>query len=373
MSNETPVTSGTANRTPNGGSSSRIQPSQLLRELDTLWAEFGKKSDDLASGGVVRACSLTWISVVEGGDAEVQEADEILASVMRVHPSRAILVLLRKDEGRTLKASVSAQCWKPFGSKQQVCIERILIEASRAGACDLPAVIRALLVADLPVVVFCRDPRLLALEGIRETSQMADRVVVDISFRTGCCAHLWPELPGMGRYVSDLAWDRIIGYRRAIASYFATPSRRELLDRLQEVRVYTHAKRPAPEAAYLTSWILGSLGYVNDPDGEAPKPGAGVRWRNGDRPVEVTFVQASDPGTRLAAVELRCGDDGVRFVSSGGSGGDDRLETIPVGDLPTDTELLSDEMVMEYRKRTFEQFLPPTIQLFEEAPYVAVQ
>jgi hypothetical protein len=359
--------------TPNGNggaASSRIQPATLLRELDALWAEFGKKSDDPANGGVVRACSLTWISIVEGGDQEVQEADEVLASVMRVHPSRAILVLLRKDEGRALKASVSAQCWRPFGSKQQVCIERILIEASRSSACDLPAVIRALLVADLPVVLFCRDPRLLSVAGIQETSQMADRVVVDISFRTGCCAHLWPDLPGMGRFVSDLAWDRIIGFRRAIASYFATPARRELLSSLQELHIHTDAKRPTPEAAYLLSWILGSLGFERASDAKHPESRALPRWSKGDLTVQAGFVAAPQNSSAVTAVEFRSQKQSVRFTPGDhidGAG----LEVVPMGDLPSDTELLSDEMVVEYRKRSFEQFLPTTIQLFEESPYFA--
>ncbi|MCW5966298.1 MAG: glucose-6-phosphate dehydrogenase assembly protein OpcA, partial [Bryobacterales bacterium] len=196
----------TTNGTESADTRTSVQPALLLRQLDELWSGFSKGGDETTDGAVVRACSLTWLTVVEGDDQTVSEVDEMLAGVMRVHPSRAVVVLLRDGDARSMKGSVSAQCWRPFGSKQQVCIERILLETTRAGACDLPAVVRALLVADLPVVLFCRHADLLELEGINETSQLADRVVVDIAYQNSACAKLWPRLPGLGRYVSDLSW-----------------------------------------------------------------------------------------------------------------------------------------------------------------------
>lgn len=339
---------------------SRVQPALLLRQLDELWAGFGKGGDE-AAAGVVRACSLTWITVVEGDDAAIRDVDAMLADVMRVHPSRAIVVWLREGDHRSLKGSVSAQCWRPFGSKQQVCIERILLESTRAGACDLPAVIRALLVADLPVVLFCRNADLLQLEGIRETSQMADRVVVDMAYREVSCASLWPRLPGLGRFVSDLAWDRVIAFRRAIAAHFALPVHRPFLNSFTRLEVVTRPHRPAPEAAYLLSWILNSLGFQRE----------GTRWHKEGHRLQAGFTSSGNTQDPLSRV-LFCGPNlSLSFVVGGTDTPIGTQRLVPVSPPPGDVELLSDEMVVEYRRRTFEQFLPETIRLFEEPPYFA--
>lgn len=348
---------------PQPEETSTIHPGSLLRQLDSLWAEFGKGSEQATEGGVVRACSLTWVTVVEGDDRSVQEVDEMLAEVMRVHPSRAIVVLLREGQGRSLKGSVSAQCWRPFGSKQQVCIERVLLEGTRDSACDVPAVIRALLVADLPVVLFCRNARLLQLEGIAETSKMADRVVVDIAYRGTECLDIWPNLPNLGRYVSDLAWDRIIGFRRALASHFQLPAHRGFLSEFTKLTVSTRAKRPTPEAAYLLSWILNSMGFVRSKAG----------WSRGAQHVVAGFVANGTSAAPVFAVEFSSAARKLRFQAGARNGSNGGLTIISLGDAPDDAALLSDEMVVEYRRRTFEQFLPETIQLFEEPDYLAHQ
>jgi|GEM_PF-2436938 len=345
----------------NGELRQTVNPEALLSDLNRLWAEFGKGAADNTQGGVVRACSLTWITVVEGDGANVRQVDEMLAEVMRVHPSRAIVVLVRDGEERSLKGSVSAQCWRPFGSKQQVCIERILLETTRAGACDVPAVLRALLVADLPVVLFCPNTHLLGLDGIRESSKMADRVVVDMAFHESQCLDRWPRLPELGRFVSDLAWDRIIRFRRAIAAHFNTVTARALLDNLESLRVGTRDGSPAPEAAYLLSWILHSLGYT----------GEGDTWAKGDHRIAAGFAAGGEVSCPVAFVEFQGANQNIRFVVGGKNGSHGKTVVIPLGDTPSDTELLSDEMVVEYRRRSFEQFLPTTISLFTERRYLA--
>lgn len=359
-----------------------VHPEALLKQLDALWTEFGKGEVD-AANGVVRACSLTWITVIEGDNAAVAEVDAMLAEVMRVHPSRAIVINLREGEERGLKGSVSAQCWRPFGSKQQVCIERVLLETTRAGACDLPAIIRALIVADLPVVVFCRNAHLLSIPGVAETSSLADRVVVDMAWRETECHDVWPRMPALGKYVSDLAWDRIRGFRRAIAEYFSTTSARRILSDLASVRVETRAGHPTPEAAYLLTWVLGCMGYRRAAEGHE----SSRVWQKEGMTLEAGFVAAPEPlpgkvltdGNTLAviqAIEFRGGSSAVRFVlhpeaaaASGLGAGD--TDTILVPCLESDTALLSDEMVVEHRRRTFEHHLEETIQLFEEPAYLA--
>lgn len=348
-----------------------VQPDTLLTQLDALWAEFGKNGES-AESGVARASSLTWIAVIEGDEASVTEVDSMLADVMRMQPGRALIILLRDGEERRLRGSVSAQCWRPFGSKRQVCIERVLLDATRASARDLTSVVRALLVADLPVVMFCRNAHLLAAPGIAETAKMADRVVVDIAWKGAECRDVWPKMPGFGRYVSDLAWDRIHGYRTAIAEHFATPGSRKILDTLTEVRVVTRPEHPTPEAAYLLTWILGSLGY---------KLEGGLDWQKAENTVKAGFVAAPESGPDNAdcpvhAVEFVTQGVQVRFsvttreLSVAPTEDAAGIE-VPVPEFKPDTVLLSIEMMVEHRRRTFELYLEETIRVFEEPAYFA--
>ncbi|MCL4784641.1 MAG: glucose-6-phosphate dehydrogenase assembly protein OpcA [Bryobacterales bacterium] len=348
-----------------------VQPEKLLTQLESLWTEFGK-SGDSAENGLLRACSLTWITVVEGDDASVTEVDAMLADVMRMNPARAIVVLLRQGDERGLKGSVSAQCWRPFGSKQQVCIERVLLDTTRAGACDLPAVIRALIVADLPTVMFCRNAHLLTVPGIKEASGLTDRVVVDMAWHGAECRDVWPRMPEFGNLVSDLAWDRIRGYRGAMAQYFDTPANRELLKDLRAVRVATRPERPAPEAAYLLAWILGSLGYQR---------ANGFEWRKADATVRAGFraMRGDEPNpadSRIHLVDFIGARETLRFTVAARelsiAETEDASEiVVPVPAFEPDTALLSDEMMVERRRRTFEQHLGATIRLFEEPVYFA--
>lgn len=348
-----------------------VQADVLLHELDALWEQFGKENET-ADNGLPRACSLTWIAIVEGDDASVTSIDKMLSGLMRTNPGRAIVVLLRNEDHRGLKGSVSAQCWQPFGSKQQVCIERVLLDTTHSGACDIPGVMRALLVADLPVVMFCPNAHLLSIDGITETSKLADRVVVDMAWQGAACRDVWPKLPEFGKFVSDLAWDRIRVYRKAIAEYFDVPANRKMLESLRRIRVATTPTRPSPEAAYLLAWTLGSLGYEHK---------SGLTWQKGDATVEAGFssmetAQVNATGPCIERIEFSAENETVQFSVntrelSVTETSDCTTVAVPVAAFEADTVLLSEEMMLERRRRTFEHHLEATIRLFEESAYLA--
>src|ERR1043165_2029859 len=72
-----------------------------------------------------------------------------------------------------------AQCWMPFGQRRQICCEQIEITASDAALHDLEPVVLPLGVADLPVVIWSRSPRLVAMPEFRSIASMATKVVLD--------------------------------------------------------------------------------------------------------------------------------------------------------------------------------------------------
>jgi hypothetical protein len=98
--------------------STTLQPDRILRELSELWVSFGKQ-DGGESTGVLRACAMTLL-VVAGAEEDAADVGETLASLMRDHPSRAIVVRVFDAEKAGLEARVFAQCWMPLGHRRQI-------------------------------------------------------------------------------------------------------------------------------------------------------------------------------------------------------------------------------------------------------------
>ena len=89
----------------------------------------------------------------------------MIASLMHEHPSRAIVLRIRP--GSELDARVFAQCWMPFGKRQQICCEQVEITSPEAALGDAASLITGIVVPDLPVVLYLRTPALIGNAGSR--------------------------------------------------------------------------------------------------------------------------------------------------------------------------------------------------------------
>ena len=93
-----------------------VQVEKLLGDLAQVWLDLGKQQEE---GGVMRACAMTLIALVDE-TAEPSDVSDTVAGIMQDHPSRAIVV--RVDGASSeIDAHASAFCWKPFGRRQQIC------------------------------------------------------------------------------------------------------------------------------------------------------------------------------------------------------------------------------------------------------------
>jgi glucose-6-phosphate dehydrogenase assembly protein OpcA len=191
-----------------------IDPEKILRDLRELWTGLGREQEP--SGGVIRACAMTLIAVVES-DEEVAAVRKILAGVMHDHPCRAIV--LRMSEGAEPNARVFAECWKPPGAPSQICAEGIELNADAADPERAAHMMLPLLVADLPVVLwyyrrFSRHDALLRLAGkvIVDSAGMGDSPLAMEAVQS---------LRSGDRHVADLAWTRLTAWRESVANAFA--------------------------------------------------------------------------------------------------------------------------------------------------------
>ena len=78
-----------------------------------------------------------------------------------------------------LDAQVLAQCWMPFGKRQQICCEQIEILTDEKGLLDVAPVVQTLRVADLPVVLWCRASKLLDLPDFQPVLELSSKLILD--------------------------------------------------------------------------------------------------------------------------------------------------------------------------------------------------
>ncbi|MBY0502431.1 MAG: glucose-6-phosphate dehydrogenase assembly protein OpcA [Bryobacteraceae bacterium] len=235
-----------------------LQADKLLRDLANVWEEMGKQGVEDKSGGVLRACAMNLLVCVEG-DVEVGET---LADLVHEFPSRVIVLRVKKTSKPTLEGRAIAQCWMPFGRRQQICAEQIELMASPDTLRDTPSVIRGLWASELPIVMWFRHAGLLRYPEFATLLPMAHKVIVD-SRDSEDPERTITELQALqqkGHAVGDLAWSRITRWRESVAQMFDHPSCAAKSGAINAITV-THTSLSTPTTSrYLAEWVASSLG-----------------------------------------------------------------------------------------------------------------
>ena len=242
--------------------STTIAPEKILKELSALWVDSGKQGQAEGGAGVLRACSMTLLVLAEAGE-DTQDLGETIAGLMPEHPARAILVRLSGSGDRSLAERVYSQCWMPFGQRRQICCEQVEITASDAALADLRSVVLPLTVADLPLIVWCRSPRLFAMPEFREFAQMAHKVVIDSASSPDPAALLERANKGVssGIMLGDLSWTILTRWREMLSQVFENRQNAAHIAKVTKVDVEWGGSRYVP-ALYLGAWIRDSLAAV---------------------------------------------------------------------------------------------------------------
>ena len=243
-----------------------VQPERILKDLAKLWIDLGKEDSQKGSAGVLRACAMTLIAAVDQ-QSDAQAASETIADLMHQHPSRVIVMRVAPDANSDLEARVFAQCWMPFGRRQQICCEQIEITASEGRVDDLPKFVLGLMVPDLPVVLWCRSERLARDPAFQNLFPLSHKIILDSSSFADSSAALTfiRELIAAGRNVADLTWTRLTRLRATIAQVFENDRALAQLKTLQKVTLTYGGPAPLnPESVpaclqYLIAWFRSTL------------------------------------------------------------------------------------------------------------------
>lgn len=253
----------------------RVDIGAIERELQQLWQEQAREAARTGQA-VTRALTLNLVARA----TEPQLAEQISAmahELMASHPNRAILALCRPAaDTPQIDAWVQANCLLTAPGVPQVCGEQITIDARGAATAQVASLILALLVPDLPVVLWLPgatpfdEPLLPRLIGVldrlivdsRELDEPVRGLVRMAAFERD------PGLPtGSARRVtlSDLGWAALTPWRELTAQFFDTRPLLPHLRRIDQVAIdYISAAGPPNPAAGLlvAGWLASCLGWT---------------------------------------------------------------------------------------------------------------
>jgi glucose-6-phosphate dehydrogenase assembly protein OpcA len=233
-----------------------IKPDDILKELSAYWTHLGANDDPnhhTENGGLLRACSMTLFCFADD-EEDAPALNETLASLMREHPSRLIVVRLR-DGDDELSARVSSQCWMPFGHHKQICCEQVEVTASINRLADVASIVAPLAAPDLPRVIILRSARIVRAGALRKILPLGNKIIVDSSRHGAPGFGEIGALLDAGHITGDLAWTRLTPIRALLAQL--------LENRRPAVTMIEYAgKEAGPETRYLQAWLQTALQTV---------------------------------------------------------------------------------------------------------------
>ncbi len=294
---------------------------------------------------MLRACAMTLIVLLEESD-DAQAVREILALLMRDHPSRAVVVSIRDSSERLVAAEVRAQCWMPFGKREQICCEQIEITASRGATGDLVALLPPLAAPDLPVFIWCRAESLFDIAAGLPGTALIDST--HFSTPAAAFARLVAPSPKPAR---DLAWTRLTRWRELVAQLFENQRYRGCMAKATAVRIQHTGRTPPAHGWYLAAWLLNGL------------------EKSGSRPALEFISQAGAGDGLVTGLEIVAGEAAQRSFSisqTEAGAAEIRVDSLvnrTVFEAPTDYSLLREELSIAVPDPVYRETLARAVKM----------
>jgi glucose-6-phosphate dehydrogenase assembly protein OpcA len=322
--------------------STGVRPERILKELAGLWAGMSKGESQGNNSSVLRACAMTLVVAAES-DKDAADVSGTIAELMHAHPSRAI-VLRPSAEAGAMDARVFAQCWMPFGKRQQICCEQIEITASKDRLDEVPGAILGIMVPDLPVVLWARGKEWLSAPEFQLVLPLVQKLIID-SAKLGepvRAFSLMRTLQAGTTHVGDLAWTRLTALRQTIAHTLEDAALIPRLNCVEQIAV-EYGDHPI-SGAYLAAWLQGGL------------PNAKVTLKH--RTAESSSVRLSGRGLEIAM------EFGASFVMR--IDGTEHKAVLPV---PAECDLMREELSILESDPVFTTVFDSAEQLSQRGMY----
>lgn len=297
----------------------RVDPAAIERGLEQFWQTADQAPALGGASSVVRSCTLNF-AIMLSADDQPGPTTDLIAPVTVRHPCRIFLLAAHPQRAAdSLETSVSALCHLAVPGQPHICCEQITVEAQGRAVDDLAHLLLALLVPDLPLVVWWRGRPPLDTPLFAALNAIADRVVIDtldldardLSRVVGLVGGEQPAPLG------DLAWGRLGPWRMLTAQAFDDPNAQTRLSALERVRVEVNGGAVTSEALLWLGWLASRLGWTPR---SCEDDGPNRRYTfDADRTVHAEIdCTGAGPAGSLCAIELNAGgESAMRCVVEG--------------------------------------------------------
>jgi glucose-6-phosphate dehydrogenase assembly protein OpcA len=315
-----------------------VDVGSIEQELAQLWrmpTVVGLRDTDI----VPTRTSVLNLVVHSSDQSIAKRTSTIINDLAANHPSRVITFTSTSDLHAfddDIDAHVSTHCHTASGERFASCYEKIEIKSPPDSLDELPSLIVALAIPDLPTFVWWPGQPPLDDPRFRRVALAANRIIVD-SLDFEHCATNMQRVAELCRDVShqcalsDLNWARLTPWRSMMSQFFDKPDCRWALDHVTALKLeygYTKNQRlNAAQALLFTGWLASRLGWTCDSRRAAhaergacsmqDKSGREIALEMIDRPVTSLFngfllgaTLTANDGQRGGTFEIsRVGDD----------------------------------------------------------------
>jgi glucose-6-phosphate dehydrogenase assembly protein OpcA len=246
-----------------------VDVATIEKKLTSFW----ESAVEASAPHRMRACACNLISIVRNR-AEAEAFLPVLAKVSEWHPSRSVIAFpesepVENSAGSEMRAWINAQCSIPFSGGSQVCCEVIILAAQLKAFMELPNMLSALLIADLPVYVYWKSLEAQDKEFLKEMTRFSNLLIVDThqsredpQNRLQLLQLLVDQLQEIS--IRDLNWARLTPWRDLISQFFDPPAAGYHLQEISEVEITRNLSYPGSiptRTLLLTGWLASRLGW----------------------------------------------------------------------------------------------------------------
>lgn len=249
-----------------------VDVGSIERELAQLWrmpTVVGLRDTDI----VPTRTSVLNLVVHSAEPSIAKRTGTIINELASNHPSRVISFATATDQNAfddDIDAHVSTHCHTASGERFASCYEKIEIKSPPDSLDELPSLIVALAVPDLPTFVWWPGQPPLDDHRFRRVALVANRMIID-SLDFSKCAENMVRVAALCRDVgdqcaiSDLNWARLGPWRSMMSQFFDKPECNWALNHVTDLTLeYGRSKNGKLNAAQpmlFAGWLASRLGW----------------------------------------------------------------------------------------------------------------
>jgi hypothetical protein len=293
-----------------------VDPAAIEDEFNRMWREASTSGYDESS---VRLRVLTLAAIAaedgreRGGELSSERFEAVMQVVPREHPCRGILAVT-SDQHQSVEATISAHCFREPGSTE-ICSEEIKLVGADAQQRELASAVLALLVPEIPVVVWLIGSGSPTSYLANEIADAGDTILVDSgAFAAGAGMRDCIDLArAHDARIFDFAWGRTETWRELTAQFFDGDNGLQQLQRIRSIEIRGYRGRASSEPMLLAGWMVSRLGLSLadlDRDDETMR----ATLYDGTRGVTVSVAPGWSPDLMSG---VRIITDGARFELQG--------------------------------------------------------